>query len=326
MKSVVNGSDFVPFYRSIVDDLLCLYSSFLSGRFTSTLDYGDNSKGERLIYCNGRSVFIRSLTGSQPNISYSGHAKDTTVAKISPTGYYAASADVSGTVRVWDLAGEDQILKLETKALGGRINDLDWDMESKRIVVGGDGRDRFAAAFSFDTGSSVGELVSRAIIDCEQASVAENPNSKSGHSKVINAVAQRKQRPFRVVTGGDDRTLIFSHGVPYKYAKTLSEHTGFVQDVAFSVGGRISYVHTYANTACSLLATTLPPSDQTESFYSTMAPPAISSVHSKRRGTRVLSLPFPGQETPSSSVQVEQTVLSRSGISRSRQSFRVGLQ
>ena len=60
---------------------------------------------------------------------------------------------------MWDLAGEDQILKLETKALGGRINDLDWDMESKRIVVGGDGRDRFAAAFSFDTGSSVGELV-----------------------------------------------------------------------------------------------------------------------------------------------------------------------
>jgi hypothetical protein len=50
---------------------------------------------------------------------------------------------------VWDLAGEDQILKLETKALGGRINDLDWDMESKRIVVGGDGRDRFAAAFTF---------------------------------------------------------------------------------------------------------------------------------------------------------------------------------
>lgn len=35
---------------------------------------------------------------------------------------------------------------------------------------------------------------------------------QSGHSKVINAVALRKQRPFRAVTGGDDRTLVFSHG------------------------------------------------------------------------------------------------------------------
>ena len=52
---------------------------------------------------------------------------------------------------------------------------------------------------------------------------------------MVNAVSVRKQRPFRAVTGGDDRTLIFSHGVPFKYAKTLNEHTGFVQDVAFSV-------------------------------------------------------------------------------------------
>lgn len=51
------------------------------------------------------------------------------------------------------------MLKTEVKALGGRINDLAWDSESKRIIVGGDGRDRFAHAFAFDTGSSVGELV-----------------------------------------------------------------------------------------------------------------------------------------------------------------------
>lgn len=63
-----------------------------------------------------------------------------------------------------DLAGEDQVLKNEVKALGGPINDLAWDSESKRILVGGDGRDRFAHAFTFDTGSSVGELVSN--IDC----------------------------------------------------------------------------------------------------------------------------------------------------------------
>lgn len=63
-----------------------------------------------------------------------------------------------------DVAGEDQVLKNETKALGGRINDLAWDSESKRIIVGGDGRDRFAHAFTFDSGSSVGELVCHPIL------------------------------------------------------------------------------------------------------------------------------------------------------------------
>ncbi|KAK9898771.1 putative actin interacting protein 1 [Cystobasidium minutum MCA 4210] len=179
---------------------------------------GMDPKGERIIYCNSRSVFLRSLNGSQPTVAYAGHVKDTTVAKVSPSGFYVASADVSGTVRVWDLAGEDQVLKTEVKALGGRINDLAWDSESKRILVGGDGRDRFAHAFAFDTGSSVGEL--------------------SGHSKVVNAVALRPNRPFRAVTGSDDRTLVFSHGVPYKYAKSLTEHSGFVQDVAFSPSGQ----------------------------------------------------------------------------------------
>ena len=118
-----------------------------------------NRKGDRVVYCNSRSVFLLSLSGSSPNIAYSQHAKDTTVAKVSPTGYYVASADVSGTVRIWDIAGDEQILKNEVKALGGRINDLEWDGEGKRVVVAGDGRDRFAAAFTFDTGSSVGELV-----------------------------------------------------------------------------------------------------------------------------------------------------------------------
>lgn len=69
----------------------------------------------------------------------------------------------------------------------------------------------------FDSGSSVGEI--------------------SGHSKPINAVAMRRERPFRAVTASDDNNLIFYHGVPYKYAKTISTHTRFVQDVAYARSG-----------------------------------------------------------------------------------------
>lgn len=157
-------------------------------------------------------MFLRSISGNEPNLSYSGHPRETTVAAVSPSGFYLASADVTGTVRVTDLAGEDQILKSEIRALGGPIRALGWDGESKRIIVGGDGRERFAHAFMFDSGSSVGELVRKSRFPRNGRDLYYVSCPQSGHSKIINAVAVRQQRPFRAVTGGDDRTLVFSHG------------------------------------------------------------------------------------------------------------------
>lgn len=175
-------------------------------------------KGEKVVYCQNRTVFIRSITEpSQPAIAYSQHSQPTTAARISPTGYYCASADQAGNVRVWDLVGDEQILKNEVKVIAGRINDLAWDGESKRIIAVGDGRERFGHAFSFDSGSSVGEI--------------------TGHSRQINAVAIRKDRPFRAVTAGDDNALVFYHGAPYKYNRTINTHTRFVQDVAYAPNG-----------------------------------------------------------------------------------------
>jgi hypothetical protein len=68
----------------------------------------------------------------------------------------------------------------------------------------------------FDSGSSTGDII--------------------GHSKTLNAVSVRRQRPFRAATGSDDVTIGFHHGesihfpnvglklkvnhsgVPFKYA------------------------------------------------------------------------------------------------------------
>lgn len=47
------------------------------------------------------------------------------------------------SVRIWDVAGADQILKLATRPLAGKIHDLAWDGESKRIVAVGEGRDKY---------------------------------------------------------------------------------------------------------------------------------------------------------------------------------------
>ncbi|KAI0763094.1 WD40 repeat-like protein [Trametes elegans] len=176
-----------------------------------------SSSKDKVVYTNGRTVIIRDLKDAAVGTAYAGHVQPTTVARIAPSGYYCASADTSGTVRIWDTLGEEQILKAEYKVIGGRIKDLEWDGESKRIIAVGDGREKFGHAFMVDTGSSTGEII--------------------GHSKTINAVSIRHQRPFRAATASDDRSIIFHQGVPFKYDKTIKTHTKFVQDVRFAPSG-----------------------------------------------------------------------------------------
>lgn len=180
----------------------------------------DSNQKDSIVYASGRSIFIKNIDDLQ-SISYSGHARPTTVAKFSPSGYYVASGDSSGIVRVWDIAGEDQILKVEVKAISGKINDLAWDAENggRRIIAVGEGRERFGHAFVIDGGNSAGEI--------------------SGHSKPISGVCVRSVRPFRAVTASDDTTLSFFHGTPYKYAKTIRTHTKFVQTVQYAHDGSL---------------------------------------------------------------------------------------
>ncbi|KAJ7170250.1 WD40 repeat-like protein [Mycena crocata] len=172
---------------------------------------------DKIVYTNGKAVIIRDLSNPLLGRAYTEHTQNTTAARISPSGYYCASADATGTVRVWDTVGEEQILKGEYRVIAGRINDLEWDGESKRIIAVGDGREKFGHAFMMDSGSSTGEI--------------------SGHAKAINAVAIRHQRPFRAATAGDDGLIVFHQGAPYKYDKTIRTHTKFVQDVRYASSG-----------------------------------------------------------------------------------------
>ncbi|KAG1745275.1 WD40-repeat-containing domain protein [Suillus lakei] len=172
---------------------------------------------DKVVYANGKTVIIRDLKNAALSTTFSGHAYNTAVARFSPSGFYCASADITGTVKIWDTIGEDQSVKGEYKVLSGKVNDLAWDGESKRIIAVGDGREKFGHAFLADSGSSTGQI--------------------SGHSKVINAVSIRYQRPFRAATASDDNSIVFHQGVPFKYDKTIRTHTKFVQDVQFGPSG-----------------------------------------------------------------------------------------
>jgi len=178
---------------------------------------GGDPKGQNILYANGRTVIIRNLANPQIADEYVGHSFPVTCARYAPSGYYIASADERGNVRIWDCTQKSQILKNEFKVLAGKITDLSWDSESKRIIAVGDGRDKYGHAFTSDSGNSVGEI--------------------SGHSKIINAVSIRNNRPFRAVTCSDDMTVNFYHGAPYKFNLSISDHTRFVQCVRFSPDG-----------------------------------------------------------------------------------------
>ncbi|KAI1140459.1 WD40 repeat-like protein [Hypoxylon sp. FL0543] len=174
-------------------------------------------KGERIAYASGKSIFVRSIDNPSDSKQYNGHTAQTTVAKFSPSGFYIASGDVSGSVRVWDSI-EAVNTKGEYHIISGRINDIAWDGDSQRIIAVGDGRERFGHAITADSGNSVGEV--------------------SGHSKVINAVAIRPLRPIRAATVSDDMAMCFLHGAPFKFnSKATGLHKGFILGTAFSPDG-----------------------------------------------------------------------------------------
>ena len=81
------------------------------------------------------------------------HAKDVTVSKISPSGFYCASGDIGGTVKIWSLDNPEHPVKYEGPMLAGSVLDLQWSPDSQLVVVVGEGRECFGKVFAWDTGS-----------------------------------------------------------------------------------------------------------------------------------------------------------------------------
>ncbi|RMZ81714.1 hypothetical protein DV737_g2415, partial [Chaetothyriales sp. CBS 132003] len=182
-----------------------------------------DSKGQRLAYASGKSVFLRSIDEPAVATQYTQHTATTTVARFAPSGFYVASGDASGIVRVWDSTPNGPgTTKGEYAIISGRINDIAWDGDSQRIIAVGDGKQRYGHCITADSGNSVGEI--------------------SGHSAQVNAVSIRQQRPLRAATAGDDKNVVFYHGAPFKFNDIPGRgtHTNFIYGVAFSPdGGRL---------------------------------------------------------------------------------------
>ena len=68
---------------------------------------------------------------------------------------------------------------------------------------------RFGHVFLWDSGSSVGEI--------------------TGHSKFLNSIDYRPVRPFRVVTAGEDKTIGFFEGPPFRYKTSLRVSNNLIE-------------------------------------------------------------------------------------------------
>lgn len=177
----------------------------------------------RIAYASGKGIVIRSLDFKHSPVLFTKHTFTTTVATFSPSGYYIASGDESGQVKIWDTSirdGFDQpVVKSEFQILGGPIRSIAWDADSSRVIAVGQGKDKFGHCFTWDSGNSIGEI--------------------QGHSETINDVTIRPVRPYRAATVGDDKAMVFFNGPPFKFDKSVrGNHTNSVRAVKFSPDGQ----------------------------------------------------------------------------------------
>lgn len=180
-----------------------------------------NPKNDQIVYCSGRSVVVRSISdpyGPQSFV-YRGHNSLVKVAKFAPNGNYIASADETGKLRVWASNTPEKRSKLETQILGGAVKDLDWDSESKKIVIAGDGGGSFhVKCITWDTANNCGEFI--------------------GHNKRVTTCTFKPTRPFKIMSGGEDMKTVFYSGPPFKReSEQASSHTNYVNRCAYSPNG-----------------------------------------------------------------------------------------
>ncbi|VDL70965.1 unnamed protein product [Nippostrongylus brasiliensis] len=180
---------------------------------------GSTPNGDKIIYCNGNSVFIVDVENVTDVDIYTEHSVQTTVAKMSPSGFYIASGDCAGNVRIWDTTQSTHILKAAYQVFSGSVRDIAWNDDSKRIAAVGEGRERFGHVFLFDTGTSNGNL--------------------SGQSRPMSTIDFRPARPYRLVSGSEDNTVALFEGPPFKFKTTFHEHSRFVHVTRYNKDGSV---------------------------------------------------------------------------------------
>ncbi|KAI0152930.1 WD40 repeat-like protein [Xylariaceae sp. FL1272] len=179
-----------------------------------------DAQGQWLAYASGKSIFLRSIDNPSASKQYTEHKADTTVVRLPPSGggRRIVSGDVNGNLKVWEDLPDGPKTTGEYIMSSKRVNDIAFTMDGQRIIAVGDGIENFGRCITVDSGNTVGEV--------------------SGHSKAINAVAMRPARPMVAATVGEDTTVSFLAGPPFRFKSKASDvHKQSVLGAAFSPDG-----------------------------------------------------------------------------------------
>jgi len=174
-------------------------------------------RGDLLVYCNGRTVFLRDLNDMTKVRVFAEHKCRATVARFSPNGRHVASGDVEGNLLIWEVLSDRFSLR-KTFPINKGIKDIAWSEDGQRIAVcGASEGGSYAKAILVDSGNTVGEL--------------------SGNTATVLSCDYKPTRPFRVATGGEDRKLCFFEGPPFKFNLSNTDHQNYITTVRFSPDG-----------------------------------------------------------------------------------------
>lgn len=185
-----------------------------------------------LVYASNKQVVLtpldRSTTGTGTGtgttgrpLVYRGHLHPVTACQAAPSGAYMASADHAGTLKIWALDTSEHLTKYEgVGLLSGPIRDVAWDVESKRLAIGGERSDAMkssdcAKAIAWD-GVSAGTL-------------AQMTKGR------VSSVAFKPTRPFRIaIAGMDEPKIMFHQGPPFA---RIPPQNGIPHETAHTRGG-----------------------------------------------------------------------------------------
>jgi WD40 repeat protein len=191
--------------------------SFLAPSAKTERSYASNIAvsidGKWMGYTVGKIVSLRSLEDLKTCQIFTGHRDYTSAVSFSPSGEFVASADVTGTVIVWNLQNLTIKQKLE-KIIPGKVFGLDWDQSSEILLVYGNGNKMQGACVNWGKGNIVTKF--------------------NSNSKLILNGDLRKTDPLRVITGSEDFNINLYQGSSFELKKTINEHKNFVSGVRFS--------------------------------------------------------------------------------------------
>ena len=179
---------------------------------------GFNERLNRIAYTLNNIVYLRGLTNILDCDVFNQHQAKCTIASFSPTGRFVASADEEGNLKVW-APTKQQTVQLETRPISGPIYDMSWTEDNERVACVGKGQKSYGCVINATNGSSLGEVM--------------------GHTAVVNTCAMRAQRPFRLVTAGDDSQHVFYKGPPFKFDHTGRDHEKFIICARYAPNGSV---------------------------------------------------------------------------------------